>query len=123
MDHSLEVWVDEVLPPVHALASAACADKAVAESIAERVVLDGARERAPRPELEQRAIALVVRAEPAASLAPMRAEDRETVALARLAGRTVPEIARALGVEEREVRLRMLRGLRASAGELLGAAA
>jgi DNA-directed RNA polymerase specialized sigma24 family protein len=123
MDRPLEVWVDEVLPPVHALAAAVCADRAVAESIATRVVLDGARGRAPRADLEQRAVALAVRAEPVASLAPMLAEDREAVALARLAGRSVPQIARALGVEEREVSRRMLRGLRAAAGELVGAAA
>lgn len=123
MARSLEVWVDEVLPSVHALAGATCADPVVAESISERVVLDGAPARAARAELEHRVLALAVRAEPVASLAPMLPEDREVVALARLAGRSVPEIARALGVEEAEVRQRMRRGLRAAAAELLVAAA
>jgi DNA-directed RNA polymerase specialized sigma24 family protein len=123
MGRSLEVWVDEVLPAVHALTSAACADATVAEGISERVVLDGAPARTARAELENRAVALAVRSEPVAALAPMLPEDREAVALARLAKRSVPEIARALGVGEAEVKQRMLRGLRATAGELVGAAA
>jgi hypothetical protein len=122
MDGSLELWVEEVLPPVHSLAVAACADATTAEAIAERVILEAAAERVPRAELEHRALALAVRAQPIPELAPMCAEDREAVALARLAGRTVPEIARALGVEEREVKARMLRGLRAVAGSLAGMA-
>jgi DNA-directed RNA polymerase specialized sigma24 family protein len=62
-----------------------------------------------------RAIRLAAREAPAASLALMAPDDREAIALARVARLSSGRVAAELGIGEPEVRRRMLRGLRAQA--------
>ena len=62
--------------------------------------------------LVQRTIRLSVRTHPTESFASIAPDDREAVALARLAGYTVGEVACALGKGADEIKTMMLRGLR-----------
>ena len=99
------------LPVVYTAAFAASGNQAVAEQVAERVMLAAARD--DETTLAERAVLLALRAAPHRAFAPMRAEEREAVALARLTGATTGRIASVLGVSQDEVRARMRRGLRA----------
>jgi hypothetical protein len=109
--HSTRLVAD--LPRVYSAAFAASGDQTVAEHVAERVML--AAEGSDVSALVERAVLLAVRASPHRAFAPMCAEEREVVALARLAGATTQRVAALLGVEVDEVRARMSSGLRALA--------
>ena len=102
---------------VYAAALAASGDRAVAEQVSERVILGGPR--GDRAALVERAVLLSIRTSPHDAFAPMRADEREVVALARLAGATTSRVAALLGVDPAEVRALMRSGLRAllSAGD------
>jgi DNA-directed RNA polymerase specialized sigma24 family protein len=101
------------LARVYGAALAASAGPAAAAQITGRVL--------PRAEgldndaAAVRAIRLAAREAPAPTLALMAPDDREAVALARLAQFSSARIAGELGIGEPEVRRRMLRGLRAQA--------
>jgi hypothetical protein len=99
------------LPLVYTAAYAASGDQAVAEQVAERVMLAASRHDATA--LAERAVLLALRAAPHRAFAAMRAEEREVVALARLTGATTGRVATVLGMREDEVRARMRDGLRA----------
>jgi DNA-directed RNA polymerase specialized sigma24 family protein len=99
------------LPLVYTAAYAASANQAVAELVAERVMLTASGQDVTT--LAERAVLLALRAAPNRSFAPMRAEEREVVALARLTGATTGRVAAVLGISQEEVRARMRRGLRA----------
>jgi hypothetical protein len=99
------------VPVVYTAAFAASGDRAVAEQVAERVMLAGLDRDATT--LAERAVLLALRIAPHRAFAPMRAEQREVVALARLTGATTARAAALLGIGEDEVRRRMRDGLRA----------
>jgi DNA-directed RNA polymerase specialized sigma24 family protein len=99
------------LPAVYTAAFAASGDQAVAEEVAERVMLAGAREDATT--LAERAVLLALRAGPHRAFAPMAAEQRDAVALARLTGASTCRVATVLGISQDEVRARLRDGLRA----------
>jgi hypothetical protein len=101
----------DCLPAVYTAAFAASGDQAVAEQVAERVMLAGSGRDATA--LAERAVLLALRLAPHRAFAPMRAEEREVVALARLTGATTGRVAALLGIGEDEVRTRMRDGLRA----------
>jgi DNA-directed RNA polymerase specialized sigma24 family protein len=102
------------LPLVYTAAYAASGDQAVAEQVAERVmVAAGARD---ATDLAERAVLLALRASPARAFASMREGDREAVALARLTGATTGRVAAVLGIAPEEVRARMRRGLLSAGG-------
>lgn len=109
--------VDASLPRVYGAALAAAADPATAEHVTYAVMAEAiaADDLADTRALIGRAVLRAVETAPDPSLAPMTAEDRETVALARMAGYTVDEVAGALGIASAEVRSRMATGLRALA--------
>jgi hypothetical protein len=98
------------LPLVYTAAYAASGDQAVAEQVAERVMLAASRHDATT--LTERAVLLALRAAPHRAFAAMGAEEREVVALARLTGATTGRVATVLGIGEDEVRTRMRDGLR-----------
>jgi DNA-directed RNA polymerase specialized sigma24 family protein len=60
-----------------------------------------------------------VRDKPAQPFAKLPALERETLALARLGGLKVPEIAAALGEDERTIKRRLLDGLTLMRGRSL----
>jgi DNA-directed RNA polymerase specialized sigma24 family protein len=99
------------VPVVYTAAFAASGDRAVAEQVAERVMLAGLDRDATT--LAERAVLLALRLAPDRAFAPMRAEQREVVALARLTGATTARVAALLDISEDEVRRRMRDGLRA----------
>ena len=107
--------MEATLPHVYGAAVAASADEASAAGIARELMVDAVagRTRADARALVQRALLAAVRGDPHPSLAPLRAEEREVVALARLGGFTVMEIAEALGIAPAEARSRMTSALRA----------
>jgi Sigma-70, region 4 len=121
-----ELVVDELMrlaPQVHGAAVAASADPQSAASVTERVLGDAARRHAQgepidRRGLVERAIRLGVRSCPAAGFAAIDERDREAIALARLGGYSVPEIARALETSAGDVKRRMSRGLLSVAAEI-----
>jgi DNA-directed RNA polymerase specialized sigma24 family protein len=100
-----------VLTRVYTAAFAASGDQAVAEQVSERVMLAAGGGDAAA--LVERAVLLAIRISPAAAFAPMCAQEREVIALARLAGATTSRVATVLGVEPAEVRALMRTGLRA----------
>jgi len=114
-----EAVVDELMrlaPEVHGAAVAASSDPDSAAGITERVLGDAARghvsgQAIDRRSLVERAIRLAVRICPAEGFAAIDEHDREAIALARLGGYRVPEIARALETSAGEVKQRMSRGL------------
>ena len=99
------------LPLVYTAAYAASGDQAVAEQVAERVMV--AAPAGDATSLAERAVLLALRSSPHRAFAPMRAEEREVVALARLTGATTGRVATVLGISPEEVRSRMTSGLRA----------
>ena len=100
------------LAPVYTAAFAASGSQAVAEEVAERVMLAAGGEDAKR--LAERAVLLALRRAPHRAFAPMRPEEREAVALARLTGAGTGRIASLLGISADEVRARLSGGLRAA---------
>jgi Sigma-70, region 4 len=103
-------------PEVHGAAVGASRDLESAAHVTERVLCDAARRHAPgqpidRRELVERAIRLGVRSCPAAGFAAIDECDREAIALARLGGYPLSDIARALETSPREVKRRMSRAL------------
>jgi len=100
----------EALPLVYTAAFAASGNAAVAEQVSERVIL--AQPAADAGELAERAVLLALRASPGRAFAPMRADEREAVALARLTGASAGRVAAVLGISTEEARARMTRGLR-----------
>jgi DNA-binding NarL/FixJ family response regulator len=109
--------VDASAPHVYGAALAASADAGAAESVTCDVMVDAVRgrTRADARSLIERAVLRSVHDAPHPAFAPMRTEEREVVALARLGGYSVPEIAEALGIAPAEARARMASGLRALA--------
>ena len=99
------------LPLVYTAAYAASGDQAVAEQVAERVMV--AAPAGDATSLAERAVLLAVRSSPDRAFAPMGDEEREVVALARLTGATTGRVATVLGISPEEVRARMTSGLRA----------
>jgi hypothetical protein len=98
------------LPLVYTAAYAASGDQAVAEQVAERVLLAAAGQDATT--LAERAVLLALRAAPHRAFAAMGTQEREVVALARLTGATTVRVATVLGISEQEARARMRDGLR-----------
>jgi len=110
-------------PQVHGAAVAASSDPESAAGVTERVLCEAARRHGPgqpidRRLLVERAIRLGVTSCPAQGFAAIEGRDREAIALARLAGYSVAEIARALEVSPAEVKRRMSRGLRSVAAAI-----
>jgi DNA-directed RNA polymerase specialized sigma24 family protein len=96
---------------VYTAAYAASGDQAVAEEVAERVMLAARGHDATT--LAERAVLLALRIAPDRAFAPMGAGEREAVALARLTGATTGRVATVLDISEQEARARMRSGLRA----------
>jgi hypothetical protein len=102
--------------PVYSAAAAACNDRSLAEAVAERVLTSAARSgggnvRVDRLRLVEQAVVLGVRVDPAPPFDGMPLDEREAVALARLAGCTVGEIALALDSSPEGVKAALLRAL------------
>jgi hypothetical protein len=112
----MRALVEATVPHVYGAALAASADAAAAQDVTHGVMTDAAagRTRADARSLVQRALLSAVRGDPHPALAPMRVEEREVVALARLGGFSVPEIADVLGIAPAEARKRMTSALRAA---------
>jgi DNA-binding NarL/FixJ family response regulator len=112
----MRALVEATMPRVYGAALAASANAETAEGITRELMTDAAagRTRADARWLVERALLSAVRGEPHPALAPMRLEEREVVALARLGGYTVPEIAETLGIDPAEARARMTRALHAA---------
>jgi DNA-directed RNA polymerase specialized sigma24 family protein len=121
-DGSVRAVVSAVDPVarVYGAALAAAASEATAADVTGHVFAGAAAE----PGSDERALValavrLAVRGAPHPQFAAMEPDDREAVALVRLAGCSDGEAARVLGVDVREVRRRLLRGLRAVAAATL----
>ena len=105
-------------PHVYGAALAVSADEGAAAGVAGRVLRRAVGERdtaADRRLLVERAIRLGSRSAPGPGFAAMHVDDREAVALARLGGYSVAEIATRLGTSSVDVKARMLRGLQSAA--------
>jgi DNA-directed RNA polymerase specialized sigma24 family protein len=102
-----------VLEHVYGAALSASAGPAAAGEVTREVMVTAAGEQPDTRSLVARVIVRAVRTAPHAAFARMPAGEREVVALARLGGYSVPEIAEALGIAPGEARSRMTRGLRA----------
>jgi hypothetical protein len=87
----------EHLDAVWRAALAASGDQAVAEEVT-IAVLRGAARDAAEPELVRTAVLAAVRRAPAPAFAGLDGAEREALALARIAGCPVGEVASALGV-------------------------
>ena len=124
-----ERLVDELMqvaPQVHGAAVAASSDPSSAARVTERVLCEAARGHAPgqpidRRRLVERAIRLGVRSCPADGYARIEERDREAIALARLGGYSVTEIACALQTSPGEVKRRMSRGVHSVAAKMSAA--
>ncbi len=110
---TIDRWFDAVAPSVYGAALAAACDRQVALEVAGRVLERAALEPVVSlAELVDRAILLAFEAGPAEGFAALPPRERAAVGLARLAGRSVGEIARALERDERDLRAALLAGLR-----------
>jgi DNA-directed RNA polymerase specialized sigma24 family protein len=110
-------FVEASVAHVYGAALAASADRSAAEDVTHAVMVEAAAGRA-RPDarsLVERAVLRSVRVSPHPAFGAMGAGERDVVALARLAGYSVPEIAEALGIAPPEVRSRLTSGVRALA--------
>jgi DNA-directed RNA polymerase specialized sigma24 family protein len=112
----IRALVDATVPHVYGAALAASADPDAAEEITRDVMTDAVtgRTRADARSLVGRALLAAVRGDPHPAFAPMLLEEREVVALARLGGYSVPEIAEALDIAPAVARARMTNALRAA---------
>ena len=110
--------VTDDLPWIYGAALAAAATEEIARDVAEQVATTAARD-ASRSELVARAIRSAVRVAPAAPFAGLAEEEREALALVRLGGFDVTEVARQTGTDPREVKRRLGAALRALAGQPL----
>jgi DNA-directed RNA polymerase specialized sigma24 family protein len=104
-----------MLEHVYGAALAASAGPVAAGEVTRDVMVGAAGRRPDVRALVGRAIVRAVRTAPHAAFARMPEREREVVALARLGGYTVAEIAEALGIAPAEARSRMTNGLRAVA--------
>jgi hypothetical protein len=104
VDHLDAVW---------RAALAASADQTVAEDVTTKVLCSAAGD-ATAGELVPRAVLLAIRRSPAPAFAGMSAQQREAVALARVAGCRVDEVAVTLGVGDRAARRLLTEGLRST---------
>jgi DNA-directed RNA polymerase specialized sigma24 family protein len=101
---------------VYGAALAAAASEETAADVTGHVLAGAAAEPgSDEHALVALAVRLAVRGAPHPRFAAMEPDDREAVALVRLAGCSDGEAARVLGIDVREVRRRLLRGLRAVA--------
>ena len=99
-------------PQVYGAALAASRDEDAAADVLQRVLRVAAGERLlDRERLVERAIRLGVSTNPAEGFAAMQPLDREAVALARLAGYSVADVAATLGVDVDVAKRSMSRGL------------
>jgi DNA-directed RNA polymerase specialized sigma24 family protein len=112
-----EAFVDVSLPHVYGAALAAAADEDAAAEVAYEVMTEaaGGRARGDARTLVERAVLRALEIAPHPAFAAMTGEDREAVALARVAGYTVDEVAFALGIDPAEARTRMTNGIRSLA--------
>ena len=110
---------DRMLPEVYGAAIAAAADQDVAARAAEQAMVSEAAGVAVGTPPVAKAILAAVREAPSQPFAVLPRLERETLALARLGGLKVPEIAAALGEDERTIKRRMLDGLTALRGRTL----
>ena len=111
----MRALIDASVPHVYGAALAAAAGPAAAAEVTQDVMVAAAAG-AARPDarsLVGRAVIRAVRTAPHAAFAPMPEGEREVVALARLAGYSVSEIAEVLEIGADEARSRMTSGLRA----------
>ena len=104
---------ESIIARVFGAAVAAAADRRAAEDATVRVFASGWA-CADADDLAASAVRLAVRMAPAPAFAAMSAPDAEAVALARLLGLKEGRIATVLGVQPREIRLRLRRGLAAT---------
>jgi hypothetical protein len=104
IDHLDAVW---------RAALAASADEAVAEGVTTEVLRRAAHD-ATAHELIRDAVLAAVRTEPAPPFAAMGGAQREAVALARIAGCRVDEVAATLGVGDGAARGLLTEGLRST---------
>jgi DNA-directed RNA polymerase specialized sigma24 family protein len=113
----MRALVEATVPHVYGAALAAAADRDAAGQVTYEVMTDAVtgQARADARSLIASAVLRSMRAAPHPAFAAMRTEEREAVALARLGGYTVPEIAEALGIAPAEARSRLTSGLRALA--------
>jgi DNA-directed RNA polymerase specialized sigma24 family protein len=103
---------DQHLDPVWRAALAASGDHAVAEEVTTAVLRAAPRD-AARPELVRRAVLSAVRRAPAPAFAAMDDAEREAVALARIAGCPIGDVAATLGIGDGAARRLLTAGLRA----------
>ena len=102
---------DQHLDPVWRAALAASGDHAVAEQVTTAVLRAAPRD-AARPELVRRAVLSAVRRAPAPAFAAIADAEREAVALARIAGCPVGDVAATL-IGDGTARRLLTAGLRA----------
>jgi DNA-directed RNA polymerase specialized sigma24 family protein len=103
---------------VKAAASPETAERAVVHAIEDAAASGGAERR----ELMARAVRRALSETPCASLAILPPPQREAIALARIVGMGVEEIARVVGCDPRDVKSRLTSGLRALGGALQASA-
>lgn len=108
-----------MLPRVYGAALGAAADQEVAARAAEHAMIAEAAGAQTRTPPVAKAILAAMRDNPSAPFAALPRLERETLALARLGGFKVPEIAAALGEDERTIKRRLLDGLAALRGRAL----
>ena len=115
--HRRRSLVEATVPHVYGAALAAADGPDAAAAVTEEVMVAAATggAKADARSLVARAVVRAVRTAPDPAFAPMPAREREVVALARLAGYTVSEIADTLNIAPAEARVRMTSGIRALA--------
>jgi DNA-directed RNA polymerase specialized sigma24 family protein len=112
----VEPGIDIELAAVWSAARAASADLAAAEDVTVAVMSRRPRDPpANRRTLVVEAVRRAVAIAPCAPLASLAADERESLALARLAGLDVDEIADIVGSDAAIIRRRLTNGLRALA--------
>jgi DNA-directed RNA polymerase specialized sigma24 family protein len=102
--------VMDALPWVYGAARAGSASEDAAVEAAAGALAEGP---APRDELIARAIRLAVAGDPAGPFAELEPEAREALALVRLGGLNVDEVAALTGVTRDQVKLRLAAALTA----------
>jgi DNA-directed RNA polymerase specialized sigma24 family protein len=103
----------EHLDAVWRAALAASGDQRVAEAVT-TAVLHAAPPKAPAADLVRQAVLAALRQAPAPPFAAMEGAQREAVALARIAGCPVGEVAATLGVADGTARRLLTAGLRST---------